>query len=280
MRWRSPRRRSTLSNFYGGLIAAVITPVAIGAYWLARARFAPHAGTSSRASPSARSPAWPCAGLAFVWWQAPGVVRDRAALAFPREDLFSYSAKWWSYLVPPVAHPLLGGARPPDLDRGAASATGCSSSRSASAGASSPSAWSRLAVGWFRRRSDGGRAMAGVDSPIAGGSVPILVAVAVAALVCSLVARADDLRRRRSFDPRRCSISIVPMFRSYARFGVIVQLMAALLAGIGADAASSRGARVGPGRSPPPSSLSRSPTTWCGRRRSRATCCRRPRTAG
>src|SRR5207344_294451 len=28
----------TLSNFYGGLIAAVMTPIAIGAYWFARAR--------------------------------------------------------------------------------------------------------------------------------------------------------------------------------------------------------------------------------------------------
>ena len=29
------------------------------------------------------------------------------AFAFPRADLFSLSAKWWSYLVPPVEHPLL-----------------------------------------------------------------------------------------------------------------------------------------------------------------------------
>ena len=38
---------------------------------------------------------------------------------------------------------------------------------------------------------------------------------------------------------------LLPMFRSYARFGVVVQLMAALLAGIGLDylrrAGSSRG---------------------------------------
>ena len=33
---------------------------------------------------------------------------NRAAFAFPRESLFRYSAKWWSYLVPPVEHPLLG----------------------------------------------------------------------------------------------------------------------------------------------------------------------------
>ena len=38
------------------------------------------------------------------------VVVDPAAFAFPRGDLFRYSAKWWSYLVPPVGHPLLGAA--------------------------------------------------------------------------------------------------------------------------------------------------------------------------
>ncbi len=32
------------------------------------------------------------------------------AFAFPRADLFRYSAKWWSYLVPPVEHPLVGPA--------------------------------------------------------------------------------------------------------------------------------------------------------------------------
>src|ERR1700759_454526 len=41
----------TLSNFYGGLIAAVITPVAAGAYWLVRCRGNPgamrHAGITA-----------------------------------------------------------------------------------------------------------------------------------------------------------------------------------------------------------------------------------------
>src|SRR5476651_1420470 len=36
----------TLSNFYGGMIAAVITPMAIAVYWFARARFGAHAPRS------------------------------------------------------------------------------------------------------------------------------------------------------------------------------------------------------------------------------------------
>ena len=98
----------TLSNFYGGLIAAVITPIAIGVYWFARARFAPHAPRRLGVTVGTLA-CLALAGLAFVWWTAPGVMSDRAALAFTREDLFRYSAKWWGYLVPPVAHPLLGG---------------------------------------------------------------------------------------------------------------------------------------------------------------------------
>ena len=64
--------------------------------------------------------------------------------------------------------------------------------------------------------------------------VPVLVIVAVAALVCSL----SPERTIGAFTfvrPSALLYDVVPMFRSYARFGVVVQLMAALLAGIGVD---------------------------------------------
>ena len=64
--------------------------------------------------------------------------------------------------------------------------------------------------------------------------VPVLVVVAVAALVCSL----SPERTIGAFTfvrPSALLYSVVPMFRAYARFGVVVQLMAALLAGIGVD---------------------------------------------
>ena len=57
-----------------------------------------------------------------------------------------------------------------------------------------------------------------------GVRVPILVAVAFTALACSLPTL-----------PLASCHGAVPMFRSYARFGVLVQLMAVLLAGIGVD---------------------------------------------
>src|SRR6185369_8047937 len=67
---------------------------------------------------------------------------------------------------------------------------------------------------------------------IAIAAVPVLVGVAVIALVSSLSPERTILGVTFS-RPSALLYPIVPMFRSYARFGVIVQLMAALLAGIG-----------------------------------------------
>ena len=236
----------TLSNFYGGLIAAVITPIAMGVYWFARARFAPQAPRRLAITVGALA-GLTVAGLAFVWWNAPGVVKDRAAFAFTRGDLFRYSAKWWSYLVPPVAHPLLGG-----LARRIWIASRVNEGlleQQVSLG------WSVVALGliavygWLTTPAGADPCVgSGADTQIrpckrdgdagdrraaAEASVPILAVVAVAALVCSLSPE-RTLFGVTIVRPSALLYPIVPMFRSYARFGVIVQLMAALLAGVGA----------------------------------------------
>ena len=162
------------------------------------------------------------AGLAYASYAARAVVLDRTAFAFPRDDLFRYSAKWWSYLVPPVEHPLLGATA-----RRIWTAAGVREGlleQQVSLG------WGIIALGliasavWFRR-----------DRAKSLTRVPVLVIVAVAALVCSL----SPERTIGAFTfvrPSALLFDVVPMFRSYARFGVVVQLMAALLAGIGVDA--------------------------------------------
>jgi 6-pyruvoyl-tetrahydropterin synthase related domain len=220
-----------LSNFYGALIAGVITPVAVAAYWMVRCRFAPGAARSLGITIGTLA-FLAVAGLAFVWKSAPGVVHDRAAFAFARQELFWYSAKWWSYVVPPVAHPVLGG-----LARRIWTAAGVNAGlleQQVSLG------WGVVGLGlvaiyaWFR---PGDRNAGLAQSRTVNGSivqsVPILCALAIAALLCSLSPE------RRIFGvmierPSALLYAIVPMFRSYARFGVIVQLTAALLAGIGA----------------------------------------------
>jgi hypothetical protein len=212
----------TLSNFYAGLIAAVITPVAVGAYWL----FTDRTGTKPVRRLGLTVGAlllMAAAGMTYIWQAAGVVMEHRAAFAFPRTDLFLYSAKWWSYLVPPVAHPLFGGAA-----RQVWTAVGVREGlleQQVSLG------WSIIALGliavaWWLARD---RAEAVVRAP-----VPVLVVVAITAVICSLSPERTigDFTFRR---PSAFLYPLVPMFRSYARFGVVVQLMAALLAGIGVD---------------------------------------------
>ena len=225
----------TLSNFYGALIAAVMTPVAVGVYWVVRRgpAGAGHYRVTGPAEPGHYriSGLWitlatllflAMAGLAFVWWTAPAVIADRSAFAFPRDALFQHSAKWWGYLVPPVAHPLLGGVSRRlwtawDVKEGLLE-------HQVSLG------WGVVSLGlvgiyaWLARN--------GRTPGVA--AVPILIVVAFAALVCSLSPE------RTVFGvtmprPSAWLYAVVPMFRAYARFGVVVQLMAALLAGIGAS---------------------------------------------
>jgi hypothetical protein len=231
----------TLSNFYAGLIAAVITPVAVAAYWLAGGdtrsmrRLGITVGSLLLIA---------AAGMAYASYAAHAVVVNPEAFAFPRDDLFRYSAKWWSYLVPPVAHPLLGetahrfwttvGVREGLLEHQVSIGWGIIAlGLIAVFGAAVDFHHGllrqlprRTAKTCFNRHHPGLRRCL--------ARVPVLVVVAVAALVCSL----SPERTIGAFTfvrPSALLYSVVPMFRSYARFGVIVQLMAALLAGIGVD---------------------------------------------
>jgi hypothetical protein len=225
----------TLSNFYGGLIAAVITPVAIAAYWLARARSRPDPTRHVAATVGALA-AIAVAGIGFVAWRAPGLLADRSTVAFPPIDLYLYAAKWWSYLIPPVAHPIAGGAaRAIWSDAGVGDGL---LEQQVSLG------WSVMALGliavavWLRPADRATRAHL--------WAVPVLTTVGLAALVCSLSPQ-RSIAGITMYRPSALLYPILPMFRSYARFGVVVQLMAALLAGIGAAhllAQRSRSARA------------------------------------
>lgn len=210
----------TLSNFYGGLIAAVITPVAVAAYWVGIGRT--DARSNSRLGVTTIGLLiMAVSGAAYAWYAARDVILDPAAFTFPRNDLFRYSAHWWSYLMPPVGQPWLGASARRLWD--AAGVREGLLEQQVSLG------WGIMALGlvaingwWMRDRQAGGH------------WVPVLVAVAVAALLCSL----PPSRATGAFtvaSPSALLYGVLPMFRSYARFGVVVQLMAALLAGIGVD---------------------------------------------
>jgi hypothetical protein len=222
---------TALSNFYGGLIAAVVTPPAVGAYWLFTRR---GEARSSRqlAATIAGVVLIAGGGLAYASYAAPAVIASPAAYGFPRSDLFLYSAKWWSYLVPPVANPVLG-ATAERLWSAAGVHEGLLEQQ-VSLG------WGVVALGLV--------ATAARLSPRHHSSVaivPVLAIVASVALLCSL----SPERTVGAFTftrPSAILYAVVPMFRSYARFGVVVQLMAVLLAGIGAERLwrGAKGARI------------------------------------
>jgi hypothetical protein len=77
---------------------------------------------------------------------------------------------------------------------------------------------------WLRR----------IERPASAAFVPVAVAVAIVALVCSLSPE-RTVWGITFVRPSAVIYELAPMFRSYARFGFVVQLMAALLAGIGVE---------------------------------------------
>jgi hypothetical protein len=209
-----------LSNFYGGLIAAVLSPVALVAYTVVSPRRLGAGRWRGLALTGLTLAAAAATGVLLIHRLAPAVLLHPGAFAFPRSDLFLYSARWWSYLVPTADHPLAGprvrelwagrGLEPALLEQQVCVA------------------WSLLVLGavplWLWLRGD--------RTSLAVRSAPVLASLAGAALLCSL----SPERRIGSFTfvrPSALLYEVAPMFRAYARFGVVVGLMTALLAGAG-----------------------------------------------
>jgi hypothetical protein len=213
----------TLSNFYGGLIAAVITPIAVAAYWLFMRPILRRPTQALSVTVISLVLIAAC-GLTYASYVANAVMANREAFAFPRADLFLYSAKWWSYLVPPAAHPMFGqaaqriwsaaGVRDGLLEQQVSLGLGI-----VALGAVAVGRWI-----WLVRNRQSS----------CGTRVPVLVIVAATALACSL-APERSIGSTIVTAPSALVYAVAPMFRAYARFGVVVQLMAALLAGIGVD---------------------------------------------
>jgi hypothetical protein len=162
------------------------------------------------------------AGCALIY--AISVTRGfrGAPSGFAREDLFRFSAKWWSYLVPPVAHPWLSGFA--EHVWNSAGVRAGLLEQQVSLGWAVIAAASIAIYFWIRR--DQHDRMTSI--------VPALATLAAVALLCSLSPE-RSLAGFVLIRPSGWFYTLAPMFRSYARFGVVVQLMTALLAGIGLE---------------------------------------------
>ncbi|CAN5433092.1 hypothetical protein BH23ACI1_BH23ACI1_08820 [soil metagenome] len=211
----------TLSNFYGGLIAAAVTPMAVAAYWSFISRHEPRS-SRSLALTLGMLTVLAVGGLAYAWYAAHPVVMNPAAFGYPREDLFRYAAKLWSYLMPPVAHPIAG----PAMGRWwhAAGVREGLLEQQVSLGWGIVTLAAVALVTWLVRD----RSLRAIQA------VPVLALVALVAIVCSL--SPERVIGPFTFTrPSAILYTVLPMFRSYARFAVVVQLMAVLLAAIGAE---------------------------------------------
>ncbi len=206
-----------LSNFYGGLIALAVTPVAVSAYWMFKTRTRP-GGSRACAITVATLAAAALGAIAYAAIFARPVLENRSAFAFPRSEIARYSAHWWSYLVPPVAHPLLGEFAERVWHGADVHRTLLEQQVTLGSGLI---LLSLVAIGAWIARNRHPRSIV---------TVPILLAVGIVAFVCSV--------------SPPILYSMLPMFRSYARFGVVVHLMIALLAGIGAERLWASGRRA------------------------------------
>jgi hypothetical protein len=190
------------ASFYWAFIGAVVVPVAI----VAASIVVPLDMGRSR-SRAVLTSATLAAVMAVVGVVAVAVLPilvsgDPLRYAFTPADQALYAARWSSYLLPPIDHPLLAGVRV------------------AIAGAASPEqqvgpGWSVLvlaAIGVVMALREGGT----IRSAVAW----LLVLAGIAA-VCST-------------DPiARALFAAAPLLRSHARFGGVVALCAAICAGIG-----------------------------------------------
>jgi hypothetical protein len=208
-----------LSNYYFGLIAIALTPVALWGGWHAARRGGAPGGASNLARVSALLALVAVGGWLYVRAMAPAVLARPESLAFPSADVARYTARWPAYFVPPVEHPLFGDRARAFWDRRLPPGDLLEQQLTIGIGLT---LLAGVALGlWWRDRA-----------PAQRRYVPALAVLAAAAFFFSLPPEWHLLGF--SFrGPSGWLYELAPMFRAHARFGVVVLLAVSLLAAIG-----------------------------------------------
>jgi hypothetical protein len=217
------------SNFEAGFIAALVSPVVVVAFWAIR----PDADRNFKPL------VWPLAVLGAITVIAVGIplvlrptVFSRAYVAqFPLEEIAFYRARWWAYFVPAVDHPVLGG-----LARAIFGGRG-------------------IGLQLLEQQLFVGYAFVALALVALGVSawtwrrewryVIAILAVGLAAALIS-VGPVNGSCEPFSLAPACLAFRIAPVFRIYARVGIVVNLAVAIAAGAGAAILlkHSRGGRI------------------------------------
>jgi hypothetical protein len=191
-----------LSNLYAGLIAGVLT-----IFVLAGVGLVDRHDVRKRRSLRRTSVVLACLGtlsIVAIARATPGGLVARHA--FPPSDATFFSARGWSYLLPPAHHPVLGA-----WSRGVWERAGLSRSL----------VEQQVGLGWSVLTLATIAIVKGVRDR-RPAAIAWMTGIGGLAFVASLPSAGW------------CLHLLAPTFRSFARFGVVVQLVAALLAGAGA----------------------------------------------
>lgn len=212
-----------LSNFYFGLVVGVLLPAMLVAAWWSRDREAGGRPAIELSRVVAVLAVLAGAGWLYARLFAPAVLDDASTLAWPRQDLVDYTARWWSYLVPPVDHPWLDGVARRAMAAG--DVRGGLVEQQVTIGFGVTLLAAAACALWLRdRRRPELRA------------VPGLCLIAAVAFVFSLP---PDWRLGgvAFAGPSAWLYELAPMFRAHARFALLVGLPAYILAGLALDRA-------------------------------------------
>jgi hypothetical protein len=229
---------TVLADFYAGLIAATLTPVAVLGYVVMRRRAREEGAVRTLRHATATSVvlvAIAALGVLYVAVQAPWLwAATPPAVAVPATAVAEHGALWPSYVLPPVEHPWLG-----EWSRG----------RLAALGVASGLLEQQVAPGWSLLVLAGiGVALSRrVIAPRRRPLLPALLVLAGTALVLSL-APGQGVGPFTLPAPSLWIHDLLPVFRAFARYAVVVGLVVSVLAGLGLSAllaGPSRASRAG-----------------------------------
>ena len=209
-----------LSNYYGALIGALVTPVAIVAYWWLMPR--ERRTWWGLAAPSLLLTALCLSAYTVLRIAHPSFLTEAWQPQNQLEALGLYSAKWEAYILPPVDHAVVG-----PLSRRIWDAKGVN-------------------LGLLEQQLSLGVGLLGLavlglwrsvqnrNSPAARRTVLIFAVIGAWAFVLSLLPGVD-LDGQFGSALRASIQELLPMFRAYARLGIVVALAVAIAAGVAVD---------------------------------------------